>query len=565
MPPQKNYAEEYSEKFSEFRDAIQSYDNTPENAKILAEKYGEIRQITLTGRQIAKLKIDEDLQDKAFTEAAEKFGKDFLKEVKKVPKVFAQSRIQQFREEIRELANSGVGYDKDQLARRYFDVMRLAGKSLDRKKLDGVKNMYHDVRKLIGKERADLIFEAHRDYYEMAPGLLEERKQEEEQQKEAARQQRLEEENAQLEEEQEVDEERYYNLRDANATIKKAFEKKELSEHLNALLAKKEADSKAIDKICANKTDEERETIEQSLNDDVAFLNDLKKYTKRLCEYGQGDDMRPIDGTVKTIQNRFPTHLNHLFSAPPTEKPGSVEHKDRLEMIQACGSMLVNAQRFVNAAAEIDMPLKRVEVKDPMATTRNILKKFSTELDRIPKNDDNTKLFTSFKSALKRAADGSGSLENLYKASMKYFNARRGRLFRPFTEVGRHRLDIADHVVEFLKDVKYETLEAEAERKAEAQKAAEAKKVAPSQANLSPEERGENGWAARQNMQNGRREEFIAELQALGFTREEIEEQKAAFESLNNGNNNLADAENAPANEDQLQQQQGGLQMGNFG
>lgn len=38
MPPQKNYAEEYSEKFSEFRDAIQSYDNTPENAKILAEK-----------------------------------------------------------------------------------------------------------------------------------------------------------------------------------------------------------------------------------------------------------------------------------------------------------------------------------------------------------------------------------------------------------------------------------------------------------------------------------------------------------------------------------------------
>ena len=590
MPP-RDFRKEYTEKFSEFRQAIKSYENTPENARILAEKYGEIRRITVSGRDNG-FKADLDTQDKAFAKAAKKFGEDFVDAAYRVPKSFAQSRIKQFQEELREAA-AGGRYDRDQLTQRYCDVMNLAGKSLERKKLNGVENMYYDMRKLVGKDAAAYPFRAHGEYYEMAPDLVAVHKREDAQQKEEARQRRLEEErlealrqqsaayheelnekltdeiDAKLEQEQEVNEEQYYNMQDSNAIIKKAFKKENLSERLSAFLKKKEAASETIDEVYADKTVEEREEIEKAIDEDITFLRDLKRHTKRLCEYGQGDDMRPIDNTIRAIQTKFPAQLDRLFDTLSTEKPGSMEHKDRLEMIQSYGSMLVNTQRFANAAAENGTKLKNVEVKDPMAAARDILKKFSTELDRIPKDDENSKLFTSFRAALKRAADGSGSLENLSKASMKYFNARHGRFFRPFTEVGRHRLDVADHVYEFLQDVKYETLEKEAEKWAEAPKAEqpkEAKKVAPSQANLPPEERAENGRSARQNIQNGQKEELISQLKLFGFTSEEIEAQLADvdYDPFGNDDNELVNGENSLVNEEQLQQQQGGAQMGDF-
>ena len=632
MPPLK---QQYAQMLDSFEQSIESFDATPENMDALYNDYYKIRKFLYDAEGVyADVKypsLDKKRPVQAFIAAADKFGEPFWGQFRYVPEGFPKEYIKRFREEVRTAAKSHGAYDQEHLAQRFYDTMKIAYLNENSDKLTlspDIEKMYSEVKKLIGEERADHIFEIEPDYYRIMPNVkaahekeirqqnmqaaAERRRLEKERAAELKRQQEAREKEindkiekdvkAKIERAQKADEEHYDILENANVIIKKAFEKEDLSERLSALLEKKEADSKAIDKICANKTDEERETIEQSLNDDVAFLNDLKKYTKRLCEYGQGDDMRPIDATVKTIQNKFPAQLERLFAALPNEEPGSMEHKDRLEMIQACGSMLVNTRRFANTAAASGLPLNGVEVKDPMATVRKTLQLFSEELDRIPKDDDDSELFTTFKDALEAAANG-GSLKDLSTASMNYYNGRKGILFGPFTEVGKHRLNVSDHVFEFLEDIHYGALEKEAQKKAEQPKAAaprveQPRAAAPrveqpraeaprveqpkrdsgaargqigrphrdnSFAQQPPEVRVENGWAARQNMQNGRREEFIAELQALGFTREEIEEQKAAFESLNNGNNGPANAGDAFVNEDRVQQQQGGLQMGNFG
>lgn len=565
MPP-KNFSKEYKEKLSAFKNATASYEVSPVNAKLLADAYMDIRRVTLVADSMAGVVFDEREQDRAFIAAADKFGKDFWNDVTKVPRSFVNHYIRQFRDEMRVAAGSHGEYDRDQITQRYYEAMDLAGKSMKTVKSDTLEEMYYEAKHLIGKERVDHIFEMHPKYYGMVPNLSALHKEEQdklfaeqrriEAERAAARSKQLAEETEQMLEEfaaksnaraqlQEEDEEaRYDAMEDANGIIERAFKNEDLSERLSAFLKKKEAVSEAIDEVYADKTVEEREEIEKALDDDITFLTDLQRHTKRLYEYGQGDDMRPIDATVKTIQNKFPAQLERLFATLPNEEPGSMEHKDRLEMIQACGSMIAITQRFANTAAENGTPLKDVEIKEPLDTVRKTLQLFSKELDRIPKDDDDSELFTTFKDALKEAANG-GSMKNLWDASSDYYNGRRGIIFGPFTEVGKHRLHVADHVYEFLKDVKWKTLEKEAQRKAEAPKAEqpkEEKKVAPSQANLSPEERGENGREARQNMQNGEREALIAKYQAHGIPREMIEE---GLQAIANGQYN----NDAPANE----------------
>ncbi len=590
MPP-RNYRKEYREKLSAFKSATASYEVSPGNAKLLAEAYMDIRHVTLAGEQTAGLVIDVDKQNKAFIDAADKFGKDFWSGVSKVPKKYVDHYIRQFREEMHVAAGSHGEYDRDQIAQRYYDAMDLAGKSLHKMKSDVLENMYYEAEHLIGKERVDRIFEMHPDYYDMVPNLsalhkeeqdkllAEERRLAAEKEAERAKQRAEKNEkiledytaeiNARAQRQQEAEEARYEALDDANGIIGRAFKDEDLSERLSAFLEKKEADFEKVNEIYKDESVDERAKIKKAISEDIAFLSDLKRHTERLYNYGQGDDMRPLDNTVKVIQNKFPAQLERLFATLPNEQPGSMEHKDRLEMIQACGSMLAITQRFANTAAEQGMPLKDVEVKDPLITARKTLQLFSKELDRIPKDDDDSELFTSFKNALNEAANG-GSMKNLWDASSDYYNGRRGIIFGPFTEVGKHRLHLADHVYEFLKDIKWKTLENEAQKRAEeAQaKAAQQKVEEPKAEEVKDQPKAEepkvdqpkaeepkvgqptdarieNGRKGTQNILNGDREALIARFQKLGLPREVIEEQlDAALES--NQQNNDAPAVEQP-------------------
>ena len=611
MPPLK---QQYAQTLDEFERSIESFDATPENMEILFNDYYKIRKFLYDAEGVyADVKypsLDKNRPVQAFIAAADKFGEPFWGQFRYVPEGFAKEYIKRFREEVRTAAKSHGAYDKEHLAQRFYDTMKIAYSNENSDKLTlspDIEKMYSEVKKLIGEKLADHIFEKEPDYYRIMPNVnaahekeirrqnmladAERRRLEKERAAELKRQQE-ERENKnvekithdakiKLEKEQKVHEEHYDLLENANVIIEKAFKHEELSERLSALLEKKEAVSEAIDDVYADKTDDEREEIATALNDDITFLTDLQRHTERLYEYGQGDDMRPIDATIRNIQAKFPAQLDRLFAALPNEEPGSMEHKDRLEMIQACGSMLVNTQRFANAAANSGLPLNGVEVKNPMDTVRKTLQLFSEELDRIPKDDDDSELFTTFKDALEAAANG-GSLKDLSTASMNYYNGRKGIIFGPFTEVGKHRLNVSDHVFEFLEDIHYGALTKEVERKAAAPKAeqphaaapkaeqphVEAPKVAEpkvapkansgaargqigrphrenSFAQQPPEARVENGWVARHNMREAR----IAEFQELGFTREEIEE---GLQAIANGQYN----NDAPANEEWLQQEE---------
>ena len=601
MPPLK---QQYAQLLDSFEQSIESFDATPENMDALYNDYYKIRKFLYDAEGVyADVKypsLDKKRPVQAFIAAADKFGEPFLGQFRYVPEGFAKEYIKRFREEVRTAAKSHGAYDKEHLAQRFYDTMKIAYSNENSDELTlspDIEKMYSEVKKLIGEKLADHIFEIEPDYYRIMPNVkaahekeirqqnmqaaAERRRLEKERAAELKRQQEAREKEindkiekdvkAKIERAQKADKEHYDILENANVIIKKAFENAGLSKQLSALLAKKEAVSEAVDKVYADKTVEEREEIEKTLDEDITFLTDLQEYTERLHEYGQGDDMRPIDATVKTIENRFPAQLDRLFAALPNEEPGSMEHKDRLEMIRACGSMLVNTQRFANVAAASGLPLNGVEVKDPMTTVRKTLQLFSEELDRIPKEDDDSELFTTFKDALEAAANG-GSLKDLSTASMNYYNGRKGIIFGPFTEVGKHRLNVSDHVFEFLEDIHYGALAKEVERKAEAPRVEQPHAAAPrveqpkrdsgaargqigrphrdnSFAQQPPEARVENGWVARHNMREAR----IAEFQALGFTREEIEE---GLQAIANGqyNNDFVNAENAPANEEWLQQ-----------
>ena len=553
MPP-RDYRKEYKEKLSAFKNATASYEVSPVNAKLLADAYMDIRRVTLMAVSVGVV-FDEGKQDRAFIAAADKFGKDFWSDVTKVPKSFVDHYIRQFRDEMRVAAGSHGEYDRDQITQRYYDAMELAGKSIKKVKSDALEEMYYEAKHLIGKERADRVFEMHPKYYGMVPNLSALHKEEQDKlhaeqrraaaEKQAARSKQLDEENEQMLEEftaktntraqqqREAEEARYDAMEDANGIIERAFKKEDLSERLIAFLEKKEADIETVDKDYAGKSKDTKKEIKKAISEDIKFLEDLQGYTKRLYEYGQGDNMGPVDSTVRNIQAKLPAQLERLFSTLPKEKPGSMEHKDRLEMIQACGSMIVNTQRFANTAAENGTPLKDVEFKNPMDTVRQTLKLFSKELDRIPKDDDDSELFTTFKDALKEAANG-GSIKNLWDASSDYYNGRRGIIFGPFTEVGKHRLHMADHVYEFLKDVKWKTLEKESERWAETLKAAAPKVGATAEKKLnemSNEARVAEIMRRRENMNNSVVEETA---EKFGVNKETVQQ---AFDTVKAENN----------------------------
>ena len=578
MPPLK---QQYAQMLDSFEQSIESFDATPENMDTLFNDYYKIRKFLYDAEGVyADVKypsLDKNRPVQAFIAAADKFGEPFWGQFRYVPEGFAKEYIKRFREEVRTAAKSHGAYDKEHLAQRFYDTMKIAYLNENSDKLTlspDIEKMYSEVKKLIGEERADHIFEIEPDYYRIMPNVkaahekeirqqnmqaaAERRRLEKERAAELKRQQEAREKEinekierdvkAKIERAQKADEEHYDILENANVIIKKAFENAGLSKQLSALLEKKEADVETVDKVYADKTVDEREEIEKAINEDITFLTDLQEYTERLYEYGQGDDMRPIDATVKTIQNRFPAQLDRLFAALPNEEPGSMEHKDRLEMIRACGSMLVNTQRFANVAAASGLPLNGVEVKDPMTTVRKTLQLFSEELDRIPKEDDDSELFTTFKDALEAAANG-GSIKNLWDASSDYYNGRRGRLFRPFTEVGRHRLDVSDHVYEFLKDVKWKTLEKESERWAETLKAAAPKVGATAEKKLnemSNEARVAEIMRRRENMNNSVVEETA---EKFGVDKETVQQ---AFDTVK-AENNVATNENEVSAPDQPQ------------
>ncbi len=558
---QKKTPEQFKQLFSEmmamYEFRASTPNRSPEKAKELAENFMKIRGLALQADKEKGITFDEERQQKAFQDTANKFGKNFWGEFKKVPNTFADEKIKQYQE-----ALAGGKMSNSLLEHSYFEMMEIAQRSNKVPKPFVIEKLYFDTKAIIGEERVNRIFRTNA-MDTLAPNLAKsfkenELKKAEERMKleaeEAERQRKLEEaqkaerekrQKAEREKhteevitadvdkkiaaEQLTDEERYEKWADANGILESTFKDDELSDRMNALLEKAENE----------------ETEDEVQNDDYSLLKDLKRHTKRLYDYAQGDDKGALDTTIKTIQNRYPNQMDRLFKTLLNDEPGSMMHKDHLEMIQRCGAIMVNTQRFANKAAEQGLTMEGVNTnKEPIDIVRDTLKKFSVELDRIPKDDDNSEHYTRFQEALQAAANG-GSLANLLEKSREYFDARVGRFFRPFTEVGRHRLDVADHVYEFLIDVKCKTLEKEAQRKA----TADAKKETQQSDNQMEKYR-----AGTQKVKNGEMEQAITRIQEqCDLSREEIE---TKLKSVINNEVGSSNTDVSPVNEQEMEQSQ---------
>lgn len=213
---------------------------------------------------------------------------------------------------------------------------------------------------------------------------------------------------------------------------------------------------------------------------EVILLSYLRDHTKTLHDYATGKDNGAIADTIRDIQKRYPDGVYRLTNQIESSPAGTDLYKERMDMLAACNSTLAVAQQYAAFAMEGDTPAKP---GDSLDTVQDTLAFFSNQLNRVPKNGRDTMPYTEFYNVLEDASHG-GSLENLYQKASAYISAREGILFSQFTDAGRHRMDMAKRVCEFLDNINYKSYEPEIQKKREEQKA-EIEKMAAAPSNYS--------------------------------------------------------------------------------
>lgn len=204
---------------------------------------------------------------------------------------------------------------------------------------------------------------------------------------------------------------------------------------------------------------------------EVILLSHLRDHTKSLHDYATGKDAGAIADTIRDIQKIYPDSVYRLTNQIESSPAGTDLYKERMDMLAACNSTLAVAQQYSGFAWQNEMEGEALaKPGDSLDTVQDTLAFFSTQLGRVPKNGRDTMPYTEFYNVLEDATRG-GSLENLYQKASAYISAREGILFSQFTDAGRHRMDMAKRVCEFLDNVNYKAYEPEIQKKREEQKA----------------------------------------------------------------------------------------------
>ncbi len=200
---------------------------------------------------------------------------------------------------------------------------------------------------------------------------------------------------------------------------------------------------------------------------EVILLSYLRDHTKNLHDYATGKDTGAIDTTIRDIQRLYPDGIYRLTNQIESSPAGTALYKERMDILASCNSTLAVAQQYAAFGMEGETPAKP---GDSLETIQDTLAFFSSQLNRVSKIGRDTMLFTEFNNVLEDASHG-GSLENLYQKASKYASAREGVIFSQFTDAGRHRIDMAKRVCEFLENINYKSYEPEIQKKHEEREA----------------------------------------------------------------------------------------------
>lgn len=200
-------------------------------------------------------------------------------------------------------------------------------------------------------------------------------------------------------------------------------------------------------------------------NANASLLNYLTEYLQGLHKPGAENGTVSAEETARAIENTYPAEAERLSEELQNAKPGTPAYRENMELLTVCNTSLAVARQYMGLIDQDVLPADTpAKAGDPLETVQETLACFSRELLRVPKSGRNSMAFTEFYNVLEDASNGH-SLEHLYEKASAYIKKGEGFFSGSATNAGRHRMEMAKRVCEFLDNVNYKSYEPEIQQK----------------------------------------------------------------------------------------------------
>ena len=188
--------------------------------------------------------------------------------------------------------------------------------------------------------------------------------------------------------------------------------------------------------------------------EDHSILIEMREDAKSLgnCFLKEKSNILPTyQSTFENIQTKYPGYIDWFHEKLQNAEPGSNAYKTTFQALIYCGAMLSVTQQYVKARHDSGLfpEDQGVAICDAAVSVRKMLSVFKEAFQAFPQSGS-SKIFSELKNSIDQAINGEGTLQDVLDKAKAYHEARKGILFSPFTDVGKHRLDMADKLIFFI-------------------------------------------------------------------------------------------------------------------
>ena len=184
---------------------------------------------------------------------------------------------------------------------------------------------------------------------------------------------------------------------------------------------------------------------------DEDILENMQEDMQKLDQcYRSERSVIGLEKSLKNIHDQYPKYINKIQGKIQKFQPGSFAYKNSIEALSLCGAMLIGSQQYVKNRLESNLiPGEQIPVRDATDCLKQTLSVFKEAFQAFPRRGS-TRIFADLKDSIDKVINGEGTLQDVLDKAQAYYGARKGTYFGPVTDLGKHRLFVADKLIDFL-------------------------------------------------------------------------------------------------------------------